>query len=123
MSGGIQLSLHTRGGPDSLNETVQISDHWQLSSVGRRHGWVRKLDPEEQRLLVKLTQSFDRLHLSERSEEGDGVSFTLVARGTGEGVASRKEAAALGQLLEKLTGRHNATASVRIPAKLLVTEN
>ena len=59
ISGGIQLSLHTTGGSAGMNECIQTSDHWQLSSVGRRHGWVRKLESDEQRMLVRAMQSFE----------------------------------------------------------------
>ena len=108
LSGGIQVSLHTTGGSEGLNEALQISDHWQLSSVGRRHGWIRKLESDEQRQLVKAMQVFDTLkwcHLEDGKdpEAHDKISYTLTARGSGEGHATRKEAEELANLLEKLT--------------------
>ena len=108
LSGGIQVSLHTTGGSEALNETLQISDHWQFSSVGRRHGWIRKLEPDEQRQLVKAMQVFDTLEWSHTEEVApteahDHISYTLTARGSGEGPATKKEARELAELLEKFT--------------------
>ncbi|MDF1811033.1 MAG: hypothetical protein P1V20_02430 [Verrucomicrobiales bacterium] len=103
LSGGIQLSLHTTGGTTSLNECILISDHWQLTSVGRRHGWVRKLEPDEQRQLVRAMQGFESLVWTQNDDPeipGD-TSMTLTARGSGEGVASKKDAEALGELVQK----------------------
>lgn len=86
-----------------MNECVQISDHWQLSSVGRRHGWVRKLEPDEQRMLVKAMKNFEFLDWTEDGspEAKHQVSSKLTARGLGEGTASKKDAEALGKLVQK----------------------
>lgn len=85
-----------------MNESIQISDHWQLSSVGRRHGWVRKLTPDEQRELVKILQKFEFLNLAfNDSNDRADITYNLVAVGSGSGTASGKEAREVRQLIEK----------------------
>lgn len=98
LSGGIQVSLHLSG--KGFNDTIQISDHWQLSSVGRNHGWVRKLDPFEQRDVVKALLGFS--FLESTAEEEDGVDLSLIARGAGDGEATTEEVDALHRLVRKL---------------------
>lgn len=104
LSGGIQLSLHTTGGSTGMNECIQISDHWQLSSVGRRHGWIRKLEPDEQRMLVRAMQGFETLVWKNEADPKSPhhTSSILTAKGSGEGLASKEEAANLDELVQKL---------------------
>lgn len=102
LSGGIQVSIHTTGGDRGLNDTIQISDHWQLSSVGRSHGWVRKLDPIEQRKLVKALQHFSFLsHQESNTEERDGIAIRIVARGSGERMGAADDAEEITELIGK----------------------
>lgn len=100
IAGGIQVAIHESGGQAALNDTIQISDHWQLSSVGRRHGWMRKLDVAEQKELVKALHNFSSL----QSFSEDETETMIVAKGTGEGHGTPEDAEALSELIKKFVG-------------------
>ena len=98
--GGITIAIHESGGKSALNDSIQISDHWQLSSVGRTHGWMRKLSVDEQKELVKQLQNFAVLHSSSEGE----TTTSIIAKGSGEGNGTPEDAAALSRLVKKFIG-------------------
>ena len=94
------MAIHESGGKAGLNDSIQISDHWQLSSVGRTHGWMRKLSVEEQKELVRALHNFALL---ESSSEGE-TNTSITAKGLGEGFGTTDDAAALTKLVKKFIG-------------------
>lgn len=64
---------------------------------------MRKLEPDEQRELVRAMQSFESMVWTRERDpdvEND-TAMTLTARGSGAGVATREDAEALGKLIKK----------------------
>ncbi len=113
ISGGILLSLHSIGGESALNDTIQVSDHWQLSSVGREHGWIRKLDADEQKQIVRAMTKFGSSIHHVKPDKKTGVRHTLVAKGFGTGEPEKRDLEVLADLLDTLVLTTEAQLALR----------
>lgn len=105
LSPGIQIASLVSGGIAGLNDSIQVTDDWQLIVVTRSSSFVRRLDGDEQMALREILKRFAVLSYSHSDggpDVADGMSSTIVARGWGEGKGTKADAKALGELLGKL---------------------
>ena len=101
LSHGMLISSHVSGGIAGFNDTVQVSGNWQLIATGRGKNWIRSLDSAEQKQVREILKRFGTLNesRSDGPDVADGMFTSLVARGSGKGVATGVDSKALRELL------------------------